>query len=138
MAKAVKAASRTLTAAEGRRFGLTVGGAFLVLAAITWWRGHPTATTVLGTLGGVLALSGLVLPTYLGPVERAWMALAHAISKVTTPIVMGVMYLVVMSPVGVLRRLFGGNPLAHAEQSGSYWRSREPGARRSADMRRQF
>jgi hypothetical protein len=117
---------------------LTVGGAFLVLAGIAWWRGHPTTTMVLGVLGAVLALSGLVIPTHLGPVERAWMALAHAISKVTTPIVMGVMYLGVLFPVGVLRRGFGGNPLVHADHDRSYWRSRPDGSRRSASMRRQF
>ena len=130
--------SGRLTAAEGRRFGLTVGGAFLVLAAITWWRAHPRAMMVFGSLGGVLSLAGLVVPTYLGPVERAWMKLAHIISKVTTPIVMGVMYLGVLFPVGVLRRRFAGNPMVHAEREHSYWRSRETGSRRSASMRRQF
>jgi hypothetical protein len=132
------ARSVRLTAAQGRRFGLTVGGAFVVLAGIAWWRGHPTVTAVLGGLGGVLALSGLVIPTQLGPVERAWMALARAISKVTTPVVMAVMYLIVLLPVGVLRRGLGGNPLVHAEQDHSYWRGRAAGARRSASMRRQF
>ena len=63
-----------LTAAQGRRFGLTVGGAFLVFAAIAWYRGHPTSTMVLGTLGGGLSLAGLVIPTLLGPVERAWIS----------------------------------------------------------------
>jgi len=129
---------KRLTAAQGRRFGLTVGAAFLVIAAIVWWRERPTATMVLGGLGGLLTLSGLVIPTYLGPVERAWMALAHAISKVTTPIVMGVMYLGVLLPVGVLRRAFGGNPLVHTEQDHSYWRGRSDGSRRTASMRRQF
>lgn len=127
-----------LTTAEGRRFGLTVGAAFLVFAAIAWWRGHPTTAMVLGGLGGALALAGLAVPTHLGPVEHAWMALARAISKVTTPVVMGVMYLVVLTPVGALRRTFGGNPLVHAEQEHSYWRSRAAGSRRSASMRRQF
>ncbi len=41
------------------------------------------------------------------------MELAHLISKVTTPIVMGVMYLLVLTPVGLLRRTFGGNPMVH-------------------------
>ena len=82
-----------LTTAQGRRFGLTVGGAFLVFAAIAYWRGHSTSTAVLGGLGATLALAGLIIPAHLGPVERAWMRLAHLISKVTTPIVMGVMYL---------------------------------------------
>jgi hypothetical protein len=55
-----------LTAAQGRRFGLTVGCAFLVFAGIAWWRGHPTTTNVLGTLGGVLSVAGLIIPTYWG------------------------------------------------------------------------
>ena len=80
-----------LTPQQGRRFGLTVGGAFLVFAAIAWWRSNPTLSTVLGALGGTLALAALAIPTHLGPVERAWMALAHAISKVTRPILIGVM-----------------------------------------------
>jgi hypothetical protein len=126
------------TASQGRRFGLTVGAAFLVFAGIAWWRGHPTTTMVLGGLGGLLAFAGLVLPARLGPVERAWMALAHVISKVTTPIVMGVMYLFVLSPIGWARRTMGGNPMAHAEHGRSFWHERAAGSRRSKSMRRQF
>lgn len=127
-----------LTASEGRKFGLTVGAAFLALAAIGWWRGGGIATNVFATLGGLLAAAGLVIPTQLGPVERGWMALAHAISKVTTPIVMGIMYLVVLTPVGFMRRALGGNPLAHPLTAGGYWKSRPEGKRRSANFDRQF
>lgn len=133
-----KRKTTTMTAAEGRKFGLTVGGAFLVFAAISWWRGHTVADLVLGTVGTLLVLAGVLLPTRLGPVERAWMAMALAISKVTTPIVMGVLYGLVLSPAGFLRRSLGGNPLVHAEHDKSYWRERKPGARRSASMQRQF
>jgi len=127
-----------LTAAQGRRFGLTVGLAFLFFAGIAWWRGHPTTTTVLTSLGGVLVLAGLIIPTYLGPVERAWMGLAHLISKVTTPIVMGVMYFLVMTVVGIARRTFASNPMVQVENNGSFWQPRAEGARRSASMNRQF
>jgi hypothetical protein len=130
--------TRLTTAAQGRRFGLTVGGAFLALALLAWWRGHPTLATILGAPGGALALAGLVIPSYLGPVERGWMKLALAISRVTTPIVMGVMYLGVLYPVGVVRRTLGSNPLVHPLVEQSFWRSRPAGARRSASMRRQF
>ena len=127
-----------LTVAAGRRFGVTVGAAFLVFAGIAFWRGHPTTTTILGTLGAALVLAGLVIPTHLGPVERGWMKLAHLISKVTTPIVMAAMYLVVLTPVGALRRAFGGNPLTHEPARDSYWQSRPETRRRSASMERQF
>ena len=126
-----------LTAAQGRRFGLTVGGAFLVFAAIAWWRGSPTATNVFGALGGILSVAGLAIPTMLGPVERAWMKLAHLISKVTTPIVMGVMYLFVLTPVGLLRRTLGGNPMMHTPEGGSFWKSRPAGSR-AGNLTRQF
>ena len=126
-----------LTAAQGRRFGLTVGIAFLVFAGIAWWRGHPTTTTVLATLGGSLSLAGLVIPTYLGPVERGWMKLAHVISKVTTPIVMGLMYLLVLTPVGLLRRAFGGNPMVHPPEGSGYWKPR-PAGQRAGNLQRQF
>ena len=130
--------SGPMTREAGRKFGATVGIAFLVIAAITWWRDHPTATMVLGTLGSVLLLAGLLIPTRLGPVERAWMGLAHAMSKVTTPIVMGIMYGLVISPAGVLRRWIGRNPLVHAPEDQSFWRERPEGARRTGSMRRQF
>ena len=130
--------TRLTPAQQGRRFGLTVGAAFLVLGSIAWWRGHPTTVTVLGGLGTILVLAGLVIPAYLGPVERAWMALAHAISRVTTPIVMGVMYFVVLTPIGLLRRTIGSNPLTHVAHDDTFWKPRPPNARRSASMERQF
>ena len=127
-----------LTAREGRRFGLTVGGAFLVFAGISFWRGHETTWVVLASLGAVLALAGLILPTRLGPVERAWMRLAHLISRVTTPIVMGVIYFVVLTPVGLIRRTAGGSPLSHPETEAGFWKVRPAGKRRTGSLERQF
>lgn len=123
--------------AAGRRFGLTVGGAFLVFAVIAWWRVHPVLAPMLGGLGGLLCLAGLAVPAQLGPVDRAWMKLAHLISKVTTPIVMGVMYLLVLTPVGLLRRMLGGNPMEHTASGDSYWKSRPAGSR-AGNLTRQF
>ena len=127
-----------LTPEAGRRFGLTVGGAFLVLAALLWWRAHAGVAVSLGTVGATLALAGLAVPTRLGPVERGWMRFAHALSRVTTPVVLTVMYFGVITPSAMLRRLFGGNPLAHSESAAGFWKPRPPGARRSRSMERQF
>jgi hypothetical protein len=126
-----------LTAAEGRRFGLTVGAAFLVLTAFLVWRSHLKTAAVFGAIGTLLVIAGLAVPTRLGPVERGWMKFAHLISKVTTPIVMGVMYLLVLTPFGFLRRVFGGNPLEHAPDAGGYWKQRPAGRGRS-NLTRQF
>ena len=126
-----------LTPAEGRKFAFTVGAAFLVLGAIVWWRGHHTMASVFGGLGGTLGVLGVAIPGRLGPLFRAWMGLAHLISKVTTPIFMGVVYFVVITPTSLLMRLFGKRPLEHRPGPDTYWHTRDPAGRRS-DLARQF
>jgi hypothetical protein len=84
-----------------------------------------------------LIVAGALVPSHLGPVYRAWMGLAHAISKVTTPIFMGIVYYIVVTPIGLLRRTLGSNPVEHAPVDGSYWHTR-PEKRRRADLNRQF
>jgi len=127
-----------LSTAEGRKFGLTVGGAFLAITAILWWRGRHGAAPYTGALGTLLVLAGLLIPTLLGPVNRAWMGLAHLISKVTTPIFMGVVYFVVLTPIGWGMRLAGRRPLVHTVHEHGFWFDRGAAAPEPARMERQF
>jgi hypothetical protein len=127
-----------LTPTEGRKFGLTVGGAFVVLGAILQWRGHPSASAVCLTGGAGLALAGLLAPAGLSPVYRGWMGLAYLLSKVTTPIFMGAVYFLVITPMGLLMRLFGKDPLVHRAVNNSYWHRREPHSDPTDTMRHQF
>jgi len=123
-----------LTPAEGRKFGVQVGLAFLALAAFVWWRGKVGVAPWLGGLGAALLLAGLVIPGLLGPVYRAWMGLALAISKVTTPILMAIIYFVVITPIGLLMRVVGRDPLANSGR----WMARPAGAPDPKRMERQF
>jgi Saxitoxin biosynthesis operon protein SxtJ len=126
-----------LSPAEGRKFGLTIGSAFLVLAALLhFWRHRETTAVVLGAIGGLLVLAALAAPRALTPVERAWMGLARALSKVTTPIFMGAVFFLVVTPIGWLMRLFGRRPLVHTEHDGGFWQDPTSGGR--SDMENQF
>lgn len=136
-ARLTRVVAQTNAEAKGRKFGLVVGSAFLALAAFAYWRGGRISVIALGMLGGSLILAGLVIPGRLGPVERGWMALAHAMSKVTTPVFMGLIYFVLFTPIGLARRAMGKNALVRPSANGSYWVPRGVGARRS-DLERQF
>ena len=125
------------TRRELRRFALTVGAAFVLLAALLAWRERRTAAMVLGALGVTLAIAGLLIPARLGGVHRAWMGIALAISKVTTPLFMGIVYFGLLTPIALVLRLLGRAPLRQPRDVRTYWRDRPPGARRS-DLRRQF
>ena len=127
-----------LTASEGRKFAFTVGAAFLVLAGVALWRHRQLTATVLGSLGGVLILAGVVVPTALGPVQRFWMGIAHAISKVTTPIVLAVIYFVVIAPAGFVLRLFGRKRLAPPRDATTYWVARDRKTETADQMLHQY
>ena len=85
-----------------------------------------------------LLVAGALIPTRLGPVYRGWMGLALVISKVTTPIFLGVVYFLVITPSGVAMRMLGRDPLRPKRQDGTYWIRREAGPSRRSDMTRQF
>lgn len=126
-----------LTRSEGRKFGLLVGGAFLVLSLVTWRRGHAPAAMVTLVLGLGLIAGGLIVPTQLGPIYRGWMKLALVISKVTTPIFMGIIFFLVLTPAGLLARLVGHRPLRRSRDEATYWQTRGAGATRG-EMNHQF
>jgi hypothetical protein len=102
-----------LSAGELRKFGLSTGAIFAVLfgLAIPWMWGlnYPRwPWVILLVLGGL----GLIVPNSLRLVHRFWMRFALLISKVTTPIILGVVFFLVIMPVGLIIRIFGRDLLA--------------------------
>ena len=124
-----------MSPAEGRKFALTVGAAFVALAGFTWWRGHQKVATVAGALGAAFIVAGLLAPGHLGLIYRGWMAFGLALSKITTPIFMGVVYFLVIAPIGILRRAVGRNALI-ARGTTTVWAPRDTAA--SSNLHRQF
>jgi len=131
------AVSARLTPAQGRRFGLTLGAAFVALGAVLAWRGRAAAPVAL-VLGLALIAAGLVLPARLGGLHRAWMGLGAALSRITTPIFLGVVYFAVIMPIGLLLRARGRNPLTLHRSRATCWVPRPVAARSRRDMERQF
>jgi hypothetical protein len=125
-----------LTAAQGRRFGLTVGLAFAAIGLLLLWRAKPVRAEVALTLGGLLIIAALTVPTRLGPLERAWMGLAHLISKVTTPVFMGIVYFVIITPIGWVRRVAGKSMTSVKGREASRWVPHAPVT--AERMERQF
>lgn len=122
---------------QGRKFGLTLGAAFAALAVLAWWRGRHVSLEVTATLSALLIVGALVIPARLLVVERGWMRLAELMSAVTTPVFLGIVYYVVFTPIGLVMRLFGRQPMRRADVNGSLWIARAPDGAHS-DLRRMF
>ncbi len=117
-----------------RDFGLMVGGVFLLLALLAAWRSHPWLATLLAFPGGILVLGGLLVPSWLGPVRRRWMAMAAVVGAFNARVILTVAYYLIVTPVGLAMRLFGKDPLDRRLGTGdSYWHRRSPKPQASRD-----
>lgn len=128
---------RPATKSELRSFAYLVGAAFAALAALLFWRrGVGIPVIALGSTGVALLLAGVLVPGMLAPVQRGWMRFAVLLSRVTTPVFMGVVFFGLFTPIGFLMRISGRNPLVRG-RAGTAWIERAPG-HRASDLQRQF
>lgn len=107
-----------------KNFGLLVGGVFVLLSC--WWiyRGKfPQIREATLGLGVVLVLLGIVIPRALVWPNKAWMILAEGLSFVSTRIILAFVYFVIVSPIGIIKRMLGWDPLSRrALASETYWK----------------
>lgn len=95
-----------------RRFGLSTGGILIALFGVL-------LPSLLGAhyprwpwvLGGILMAWALVAPASLRPVYHYWMRFGALMGSIMNPLVLGVVFIVVILPLGWLMRLSGHDPL---------------------------
>ena len=96
-----------------RNFGIVTGTIFGVLFGFFFpWVFELAVPIWPWIMGGVLAAWGLIGPMTLNPVYRGWMRRGLLLSRITTPIVLGFVFYVMIAPIGSVMRRFGWDPMA--------------------------
>lgn len=110
------------TASDYRKFGLMVGGVLAAIGGFAWYRTAAWGPWVLG-IGAALMVFGLALPRLLAPVYVAWMSMAVVLGFVMTRVILTIFFFLVITPVGLVMRLFGRDALHRKldRQAESYW-----------------
>lgn len=123
-----------------RKFGLMVGGVFLALALLLWWR-QRAWWLWLAVPGGMLVAVGAVLPATLRWVYLAWMGLALVLGTVMSTVLLTLLFYLAVTPIGWLARFRGKDFLRRRIEPGSasYWLKRDRSVRRDRTFyERQF
>ena len=110
-----------------RSFGLVFAGFFIILGAYNWWHQGRWWPALIAIAAAFLAIA-LLRPNILAPLNRMWTKLGLLMAMVVSPILLGLLFLVVVTPMGLLMRLSGKDPLRLRDGSGadSYWIVRQP------------
>lgn len=111
---------------EVRKFGLIALIFFGCLCGVGVWLKKPFPAYLFGSLF-LLGLAFFLAPSPLRPVHEAWLKIAHLLGRVITLLVLGLAYYLVITPSGLIKRLFGGRPLPMKLDKGarSYWVERD-------------
>jgi hypothetical protein len=122
-----------------RFFGLTFFVVFLIIALWPLLKHGPIRLPVLGIALGFLGIS-LLAPALLGPLNRLWLKFGALLHSITSPIILGIMFYLVILPIGLIMRLLGKDllRLGFDRTSSSYWIRREPPGPDKTSLNRQF
>lgn len=123
-----------------RKFGwffTFVFALFAVCAHIKIW-GQPAVAALL-ILSVIFAAVTLVSPKLLSPLNWFWYRLGLLLGKIVSPIVLGVIFFVLITPISLITRVFGRDELKMKKRSVvSYWVDRSPPGPLSDSFKNQY
>lgn len=129
----------TVAVISNRAAGVAAAVLLALVALRPLLRQAPPVWWLLGVAAG-LGAGGLLAPRWLAPVAMAWTALGNVLARVMTPVIMGIVFYGVVTPIGWLMRLFRKDPLCLQwdPKADSYWIPRDPPGPSPETMVNQF
>jgi hypothetical protein len=122
-----------------RQLGLVFTVVFAVIGAWPLLGGRPVRWWSLGVAAVFLAVA-LLAPRLLAPLNRVWLWIGLLMHKVVSPVVLGLVFFSTVTPIGLLLRALGKDPLRLRLEpdAPSYWIERRPPGPAGHTMSNQF
>lgn len=131
--------AQQVQASGDRAFGRVFAAVFAVIGLWPLVHAQSPRWWALAISLGFLVVS-IVAPHRLAPLNRAWFLIGQALHAVVSPVVMGVIFFLVVTPIALLRRLGGRDLLGlrFSRQARSYWVLRDPPGPEPETLKQQF
>ena len=122
-----------------RVFGFVFAVVFVIVSLWPLLNGAPVRLWAVGLACG-FATAAIIKPGRLQPLNRIWFRFGMLLHKVVNPLVMGLLFFVTVTPIALIFRLIGKDPLNRTPDPNceSYWIERDPEELSPDSMRNQF
>ena len=109
-----------------RSFGYVFAAVFALIGLFPLWRLEAPRWWSLAIAVG-FAVIAAIYPGVLGPLNRLWLAFGKLLHRIVSPLVMGAVYFLAVTPTGLLMRLRGRDLLSLQRRPdlSTYWIERE-------------
>ena len=123
---------------SNHKFGYFFTFIFLIASIFFFFKEIKIAFYVLGTCSIAFFLITFFKAEILRPINKLWMSFGFVLGMIVNPIIMGAIFFIIFSPIGILMRLFGRDELCiRLKNNSSYWSDRDNNIY-SNSFRRQF
>jgi len=120
-----------------RSFGLVFAAVFFLFTA--WhFQKHHTINFPLGIASIAFFVAALMRPIILKPLNYLWLKFGRLLERIITPLTMGVMFYLIVTPFALCLRLIGKDFLKRKPVFKSYWTERADKLLTPDSMRRPF
>jgi hypothetical protein len=110
---------------SNRKFGFFFTAIFWAAAAYAFYVNSTNWLYILGAIGVVFFVVTILKADTLLPLNKLWMKFGLLLGMIVSPIVMGVIFFVIFSPIAILMRLFGRDELRlRFKKQATHWISR--------------
>ena len=105
-----------------RKFGYVVAGTLLFIAVFQYVFKHKQ-DIIISAIAVLLLLLSLVIPKWLTPLRMVWDKIGHILGVINTYILLTIFYIFILTPLGLLMRLFGKDilKLKITPKQTTYW-----------------
>jgi hypothetical protein len=131
----MKSASRANVLPPDSHIGWLITVVSMLVAVYAYQSASIVLCSSAAVCGVIAATFAMVSPRYLRPLNYLWMKLAQNLSRVASPLVLGALYFIVVTPLAVVLRLAGRDELnvSRVNKTG-FWRIRD----KNYDAQRSF
>ncbi len=118
--------SRT-SGASDRSFGIMFGCIFVIVAALLRFRNEPQKVQfLLLALSFLTFLVSFIQPRLLSTPNKLWMKFSLLLARFVSPIILGILFYVLISPLALALRIFGRDELRLKTRNvATNWQSRK-------------
>ena len=100
------------------------------------WAQYSPLLLAFGLITGIITF---FTPKLLTPLTKSWFSLGNLMGKIVSPIVLGAIFYLLITPIGLLGHLFDRDELRLKKTVGiSYWIRREPQTQRIDPFKNQL
>jgi hypothetical protein len=112
---------------QNKKFGFTFFCVFMAIALIRYFNyGFSFETSACISLGILFLIASVLEMKILNSLSNTWLKFGNCLGRITSPILLAIIFFLIITPIGILSRVFGRDELKLKKLScESYWQNKK-------------